>query len=123
LGYAFSLGWRIDAHLPDVTDPLIARYLTRINAVRAAYPELLLEGRFVDNENFVCDNSRISSHAFVSGNRMAVTLWNPTSTPQRVRLMAPGYTLESAKWQDQDWAGTDHSILPGDIAVEIFQRH
>jgi hypothetical protein len=42
---------------------------------------------------------------------MAVTLWNPTNTPQKVRLTAP------------DCARTDHSMLPGDIAVEIFQRH
>lgn len=122
LGYAFSIGWRIDANLRDAADPALARYLTRLNGLRTAHPELLLEGRFADTENFLCDNSRIASHAFVNGNRMAVTLWNPTEVAQRVRVIAPGYELESAEWQDPGWSGPDNPIMPGDIAVQIFQR-
>ncbi len=122
LGYAFTLGWRIDAALRDVTDPVLAPYLTRINELRNAHPELLLEGRFVDTENFLCDNSEVASHAFVSGNDLAVTVWNPTAIPQSIRIAAPGYALRSAEWQDPTWSGADHLLLPGDIAVHIFQR-
>jgi hypothetical protein len=122
LGYAFTLGWRIDANLRDVTDPVLARYLGRMNELRNSHPELLMEGRFVDTENFLCDNSEIASHAFVSGNAMAVTLWNPTAVPQKFRIAAQAYVLRSAEWQDPAWSGTDHLLLPGDIAVQIFQR-
>ena len=122
LGYAFTIGWRIDANPRDATDPALARYLSRINALRTAHPELLLEGRFVDTENFICDNNRVASHAFVNGNRMAVTLWNSTDVAQKVRVVAPNYTLQSAEWQDASLSGTDHTIMPGDIAVQIFQR-
>lgn len=122
LGYAFTIGWRIDASPRDATDPVLTRYLSRLNAMRTAHPELLLEGRFVDTENFFCDNNQVASHAFVNGNRMAVTLWNSTDIPQKFRVMAPNYTLESAEWQDANWSGTDHPIMPGDIAVQIFQR-
>lgn len=122
LGYAFSIGWRIDSNQRDAADPVLARYLARLNALRTAHPELLLEGRFVDTENFLCDNNQIASHAFVSGNRMAVTLWNPTDVAQQVKVMAPGYTLESAEWEDPSWSGLQHTVMPGDLAVQIFQR-
>jgi Domain of unknown function (DUF6259) len=122
LGYAFSIGWRIDARPRDAMDPALARYLSRINALRTAHPELLLEGRFVDTEDFLCDNNRVASHAFVSGNRMAVTLWNPTDVPQKVRVIAPNYTMESTEWEDPRWSGIDHAIMPGGIAVQIFRR-
>lgn len=123
LGYAFSIGWRIDANQRDASGPVLASFLSRLNALRTAHPELLLEGRFVDTENFLCDNNHIASHAFVNGNRMAVTLWNPADIAQQVRVMAPGYTLESAEWEDPSWSGLEHTIMPGDIAVQIFQRH
>ena len=76
----------------------------------------------MDTENFLCDNNQVAAHAFVNGNRMAVTLWNPTDLPQKVRVVAPNHTLESAEWQEASWSGTDHTIMPGDIAVQIFGR-
>jgi hypothetical protein len=54
---------------------------------------------------------------------MAVTLWNSTDVAQQVRVMAPGYTLESAEWEDPGWSDLEHTIMPGDIAVQVFQRH
>jgi len=122
LSYAFTIGWRIDANPGDATDPALARHLSRLNALRTTHRELLLEGRFVDTENFLCDNNRVTSHAFVSGNQMAVTLWNPTDVAQKVRVMAPNYALKSAEWEDASWSGTDHVVMPGDIAVELFER-
>jgi hypothetical protein len=53
---------------------------------------------------------------------MAVTLWNPTTTPQKPGIAAPGYTLESANWQDSKWTGAGHEIQPGDVAVIVFKR-
>ena len=122
LGYAFTIGWRIDANPRDATNPALARYLSRLNALRTAHPELLLEGRFVDVENFFCDNSNVSPHAFVNGDRMAVTLWNSTDLPQKFKVIAPNYALESAHWQEANLSGTDHAIMPGDIALQIFRR-
>ncbi len=122
LGHAFSLGWRFDSNLRDIRDPALARYLARLVGLYRAHADLLLEGRFVDNEGFLCDNNRVFSHAFVAGNRMAVTLWNPTDRPQKARVVAPGYRLEKAEWQDPAWIGADHAIRPGDVAVMIFRR-
>jgi hypothetical protein len=74
LGHAFALGWRFDASLRDTRDPALAAYFSRLTALRNAHPELLL-GRFVDDEGFMADNSRVSAHAFVAGGRLAITLW------------------------------------------------
>ncbi len=71
----------------------------------------------------MADNSRVSAHAFVAGDRLAVTLWNPGERAEKVNVAAPGYVLEKAEWQDPAWTGPAHSILPKDVAVLIFRRN
>ena len=122
LGHAFALGWRFDANLRDARDPSLGPYFTRLCAMRNTHPDLLLNGRFVDNEGFLADNSRVSAHAFLAGDRLAVTLWNPGDAAERVSVIAPGYELEKAEWQEAGWSGPAHSILPKDVAVLIFRR-
>ncbi len=121
-GLAFSLGLRLESGVRDAQNPEMARFVGRLAELYTTHADLLLEGRFVDNEGFLCDNNRISSHSFVAGNRMAVTLWNSTDVPQRVRVDAAGYRLEAAKWQDPKWSGPDHPVMPGDVALLIFRR-
>ena len=121
-GLAFSLGYRLETGGRDAQDPAMARYVGRLSELYKTYADLLLEGRFVDTEGFVCDNNQVSSHAFVAGNRMAVTLWNPTKVAQRARVAAAGHELEAARWQDSSWSGADHWIMPGDVALLVFRR-
>jgi hypothetical protein len=120
-GHAFSLGLRLESGA-NTQDPDMARYMSRLIELYTTHADLLLEGRFVDTEGFLCDNSRVSAHAFVAGNRMAVTLWNPTDVAQRAKVEAATYQLEAANWQDPGWSGPDHWIMPGDVAVLIFRR-
>jgi len=123
LGFAFSLGLRFDASIRDDVDrPEVAAYLMRLCELRNSYPELLLEGRFVDNEGFVCDNSLISTHGFLAGDRLAVTVWNPTERAQPLRVVAPGYELVEVAWQNPAFQGTGHLLPAGDVAVLIWQK-
>jgi hypothetical protein len=122
-GLAFSLGWRFDAMMRNTTDSTVGPFLKRMSEIRTEFADLLLTGRFVDNEGFLSNNSAVSTHAFINGDRMAVTLWNATEKPQKVDLMAPGYKLETMKWIDSAWTGTAHSLLPNDVAVAVFRRN
>ena len=121
LGHAFALGWRFDASLQDTRDAN-GEYFARLNTLRRAHPELLT-GRFVDTEGFTSSNPRVSAHAFIDGDRLAITLWNPGENDENVNLAVPGYQLETADWQDPAWRGPAHSIQPRDIAVFIFRRN
>jgi hypothetical protein len=121
-GHAYSLGWRFDAQTRDAHDPEVAGYLARLSELRSKFPDLLLEGRFVDNENFVCDNNSVAAHGFLAGERLAVTLWNPTRLPQKARVLAPGYTIEEVSWMSPELTGPDHSLLPNDVAVLVFRK-
>jgi hypothetical protein len=106
----------------DCTDPEMVPYMTRLNQLRTQFAELLLEGCFVDNEGFKTNNTNVSAYAYIAGNRMAITLWNSTKVPQKPVIVADGYTLESANWQNPGWQGTDHEILPGDVALFVFKK-
>jgi hypothetical protein len=121
-GHGFALQWRVDGMMRDTTDPIMAAYMTRLNQLRTQFADLLLEGRFVDNEGFTSANTNVAAYAYLAGNRMAVTLWNSSDTAQKPLIAAEGYTLESANWQDPKWEGTDHQILPGDIALMVFKK-
>jgi hypothetical protein len=121
-GFAFSLGLRFDANTADTENAEVALYLGRLCALYTRYADLLLEGRFVDDEGFVCDNNQVSTHAFVADDGLAVTVWNPSGLPQRFQIVAPGYVLEEAAWQDPSWSGPDHAVLPGDVAVQVFRK-
>ncbi|MGD0498492.1 MAG: DUF6259 domain-containing protein [Bryobacteraceae bacterium] len=122
LGHAFSLGLRFEGGGRGGQNSDNARYAARLISLYNTHADLLLEGRFVDTEGFRCDNSRVSAHAFVAANRMAVTLWNDTDAAQQVEVIPAGYQLEVAEWQDPSLSGPGQWIMPGDIAVLIF-RH
>jgi hypothetical protein len=121
-GYGFALQWRVDAMMNDTTDPLMAAYLTRLNNLRAEFADLLMDGRFVDNEGFTSGNTNLSSYAYLGGNRMAITLWNDSQTPQKPEINVKGYKLQSANWQDPKLKGTDHEIAPGDVALLVYTK-
>jgi hypothetical protein len=121
-GMGFALQWRVDGMMNDTTNPLMAAYLTRLNDLRTQFADLLLDGRFVDNEGFTSGNTNLASYAYLAGNRMAITFWNDSGAPQKPEINAPGYKLESANWQDAKWQGIDHQVAPGDVAVMVFAK-
>lgn len=121
-GYGFALQWRVDGMMDDTTNPAIAPYVKRINELRTQFADLLLDGKFVDNEGFTSGNTNVRSYAYLAGNRMAITLWNNSATPQKPDITAKGYKLESANWQDSKLTGPDHEIAPGDVAVMVYTK-
>lgn len=120
--YGFALQWRVDGMMNDTTNPEMAKYLTRLNQLRTKYADLLLDGRFVDNEGFKSQKTNLFTYAYVSGDRMAVTIWNPANIPQKPGIIAQGYSLESCNWQDPALTGPAHEVQPGDIALFVFRK-
>ena len=108
--------------MSDTTDPIMAPYLRRLNQLRTQFADLLLDGRFVDNEGFTSGNANVSAYSYLAGNRMAITIWNSTNESQKPFIVAKDYTLESVNWQDIEWKGTDHQVLPGDVALFVFRK-
>ena len=96
--------------------------MARLSEIRNDNASLLLEGRFIDNERFTCDNKEVSAHAFVTGDRLAVVLWNPTNASQRATVAAPHYTLQKATWQDPNISAVDYTLMPNDVAVLVFRK-
>lgn len=121
-GHAFTLGWRFDAGTRDGEDPDVGPYLGRLCQLRNQHSDLLLQGKFVDNEGFVSSNSKVAAHGFQAGDRLAVVLWNPETVPQKTSVVAPGYSLEKVLWQDPACSGPDHTLMPNDVAVHIFRK-
>ncbi len=121
-GYGFALQWRVDGMMNDTTDPEMAKYLTRLNQLRTKYADLLLDGRFVDNEGFKSQNTNLFTYAYLSGERMAITIWNSTDVPRKTVIKAQGYSLESCNWQNPALTGTEHEVQPGDIALFLYRK-
>lgn len=121
-GHAFTLGLRFDARLADLQDPEVGPYLRRLCELRNQYADLLLEGRFVDCEGFYANNPRVAAHGFLSGNRLAVALWNPEPTHQRVEIVAPGYRLRAIEGLEPRAVAYDEPLGPNEVAVWIFEK-
>ena len=47
----------------------------------------------------------------------------PGRTPQITRVLVPGYVLQTALWQDPQWSGPEHALMPNDVAVLIYTKH
>ena len=71
--------------------PVYQQHLAKINALRHAFPELLLEGRYTATDGFTCSNPFLTARSFTAGNRMAVVVTNTGEKRQKGTVTAPGY--------------------------------
>ena len=77
--------------------PVYQAHLAKINALRHAWPELLLEGRYTATDGFTCSNPSLTARSYVSGSRMAVVVTNTSAGRQKGRLEVPGYRFVEGK--------------------------
>ena len=71
--------------------PVYQAHLAKINALRHAWPELLLEGRYTATEGFTCSNPELTARSFRSGDRMAIVVTNTGEKRQVGTIEVPGY--------------------------------
>ena len=73
--------------------PVYREHLSKVNAIRHEFPELLLRGRFTGTDGFECKNDRIVARSFTDGTRMAIVATNTEALQQRGKINAPGWKL------------------------------
>ncbi|MBR6002608.1 MAG: DUF4855 domain-containing protein [Bacteroidales bacterium] len=77
--------------------PVYQAHLAKINALRHAWPELLLEGRYTATDGIACSNPSITARSYVSGSRMAVVVTNTLEKRQKGKVEVPGYRFVEGK--------------------------
>ena len=103
--------------------PVYQAHLARINAIRHAFPELLLRGRYTATDGFRCDNSAVTARSYQSGQRMAVVVTNILEEKQEARIAAPGYRLlETCSIGNPSVNGTTARLGTNDLVVFIFEK-
>jgi hypothetical protein len=85
--------FRCQGELDDI--PSYKAYLAKVNAMRLAHKDLLLNGRFVDNEGFSLDNPALCAKAYRAGGRLGIVVWNPTDLEQRFAVRTEGRFLQA----------------------------
>ena len=76
--------------------PRYQAYLSKANALKEKYKDLLLKGRFAYKDYFRCSNARVEARCFVNGNALAVVATSEDPGIQMAVLTVPGYRFVEA---------------------------
>ena len=78
--------------------PVYQAHLAQVNAIRHAFPELLLEGRYTATDGFSCNNSALVARSYCAGEgRMAVVVTSLAEKKQKGKITVPGYKLVDSR--------------------------
>jgi hypothetical protein len=122
LHYAFVFGLKFGTHPGRGAGTLAAypRLTQRIRylvGLRNQYPDLLRNGRFIDNEWGIVDNPKILAKGYQSGDQIAVVMWNHSFEEQRYTLTLPNHHVERVIPGDSN--SLTGWIPPDDLCVVI----
>ena len=103
--------------------PVYQAHLAKVNAIRHAYPELLLEGRYTATDGFTCSNPKVVARSYTAGNKMAVVVTSLQDKKQKTKINVPGYRFIEGRYLD----GTPLSSGPvalsqNSLAVLIYEK-
>ncbi|MBQ4388835.1 MAG: hypothetical protein II824_02535 [Bacteroidales bacterium] len=103
--------------------PVYQQHLAQVNAIRHAFPELLLEGRYTATDGFRCTNPALTARSYTAGNRMAVVVTNTGEKRQKGRIEVPGYELrESRSIGRPKCAGNLLELATHELVVLVFEK-
>ena len=101
--------YRCCGSLKDI--PAYTAYLKELNALYHQYARYLLEGRFVDRDGFESDNPYVYVRGWkAQDGGLAVTLWNPTSREQCVKM------------RTEDGSEKTVHIMPESVDVAVLKE-
>lgn len=73
-----------------------AHYMRQVAEFRKEHGDLLLRGRFIDQDGVSVEGSGVFGKAFQSGDTIGVILWNPTDQPCSAKVSVAGHTFAAA---------------------------
>lgn len=126
MNWTFLQGWRFDVEIwrcrGDLRQaPAYGAYMAKLIALRDRWPELLMTGRFVDQDFFEMDGP-IVARGYTGGNRAAIVAWNPTTAEQRVQPK-PKDELRFVEGATVHGALSPGDVLPPEsVGVLVYER-
>ena len=104
--------------------PVYQAHLAGINALRHAYPELLLEGRYTATDGFSVSNDRLVARSYCAGQtKMAIVVTSLEAGRQKGKIFVPGYHfVESRRLGDALVSSSRITLSQNALAVLIYEK-
>ena len=103
--------------------PVYQAHLAKVNALRHAWPELLLEGRYTATDGFRCSNAALTARSYCAGDRMAVVVTNTGEEPQKGTVRVPGYRFVEGRNLDFDsLSSSTVNLKQHDLVVLVYEK-
>ena len=102
--------------------PVYQAHLAKVNEIRHAFPELLLEGRYTATDGFTCSEKALTARSYTAGNRMAVVVTNTGDKMKIGKITAPGYKLIDSRSIGGKIESNTITLDTNEIAVLVFTR-
>lgn len=130
VNYAFTYGLRFEIELRyreeqeilrNNIHPEMSAYLKELTQLRRRHWSLLGNGTFMNADNIVEPNTKLTSTLFGDGHREAVVTWNNTSIPQIAAPQLKGFRLIGSDGVSGASTASSATIQPQDVRVWLFQ--
>lgn len=104
--------------------PVYQAHLAQVNAIRHAFPELLLDGRYTATDGFSLSNPRLVARSYCAGEaKMAVVVTSLEAKRQKGKISVPGYRLtESRAIGSPTRNGSRIVLSQNDLIVLIYEK-
>ncbi len=103
--------------------PVYQAHLAKVNALRHAWPELLLEGRYTATDSFSCSNAALTARSYCAGDKIAVVVTNTGEKRQKGTIQAPGYRFAEGRNLDFDSLSSPSvNLKQNDLVVLVYEK-
>ena len=103
--------------------PVYQAHLAKVNALRHAWPELLLEGRYTATDGFSCSNGALTARSYSADGKRAVVVANNGEKRQKGTVQVPGYRFtEGRSLSFEPLSSASVNLQQNDLAVLVFEK-
>ena len=103
--------------------PVYQAHLAKINALRHAWPELLLEGRYTATDGFSCSNAGLTARSYTAGDKMAVVVTNTGDKREKGVINVPGYRFAEGRNLDfKPVSSSKVDLQQNDLVVLVYEK-